>query len=181
MRLQNLLCFYSLIIMHDLKSGRDKSSLHVGEHGGSFGGQTMRIEHTNLRFVPCTLGGESNAPANGRTFFGPISIDKPPAEISLQFGCVQAVGQTISGRSVSIIAGQPNARTCRGLRAPQAIRGASTDRPYLPLPEARHHRLQTSYAFQSSPCAGKRDPTLRAIGAYTDQECECFGTPLNQG
>jgi hypothetical protein len=141
----------------------------------------MRIEHTNLRFVPCNPGGESNTSANWRTFFGPISIDEPPAEMGLQFGRVQVIGQTISGQSVSITAGQPNTRTCRVLRAPQAIRGASTSRPCLPLPEARRQRLQSSYAFQSSSYARKRDPRSRVIGAYTDQECECFGAPLNRG
>ena len=138
----------------------------------------MRIEHTNLTLVPCTLSGERNAPANGCTFVSPIGIDKPPAEMGLQFGRVQTIGQTISGQSVSIIAGQPNTRTSRALRVPQAIRGASTDRPYLPSPEARRQRLQTSYAFQSSSCAGKRDPRLRVIRAYTNQECECFAPLL---
>jgi hypothetical protein len=65
----------------------------------------MRIEHTNLEIVPCTLGCESNAPANGCTFVGPIGGGEPPAQKGFECGRVQAIGQTRSDQSASVSGG----------------------------------------------------------------------------
>jgi hypothetical protein len=82
-------------------------------------------------------------------------------ELSIKLG---VTGQPLPARS-------PNARTIRAPREPQATRSAPTDRPYPPLPAARHRRLQTSYAIQPFAYAGNWGPTLRVTGGYTIKEC----------
>ncbi len=58
----------------------------------------MRIEHTNLKLVQCTLRHESHTSANGCALFSLIGHGEPPAKTGFKRRLVQAISQTGCGK-----------------------------------------------------------------------------------